>query len=58
MAGLIENQPCRTGVRAHAVAKQDRQDLDHDLVDETSLQALTCQVGTEDLQILNNHLHC
>ena len=42
----------RPEVEKRTPSNQHRQDIDQDLVDETSLQALTGQVGTEDLQIL------
>jgi hypothetical protein len=40
------------GRKAHAVAQQHGQDIDQHLVDEPLSQALTGQVGTEDLQVL------
>src|SRR6266513_2969961 len=40
------------GRKADPVAQEHREDIDQDLVDEPSLQALAGQVGAEDLQVL------
>ena len=40
------------GRKADPVAQEHREDIDQNLVDEPSLQALAGQVGAEDLQVL------